>query len=267
MQRHERRPPADNSCRSMPAAIIRRGECGRPRESNIVMRAPVEILARTMMKKNIAQALSISNDRKRQEETRQFSLLIASVRPSALRYARFLSSCNDQGEDLFQVAAVTAWRNFTRLRDRAKFRSWFFQIIKRSYLSYHRTCVRRNELLPLCDDDAYERIMGATSDSAADDYQYSELFHALADLAPERRDEWLLYVLGGFSVFELSQIQGCSRACIEKRLERTRKKLAEIITSDTYGRSRFSENVEDNVFGLVTQACNGLSHSRRNTFD
>jgi len=90
--------------------------------------------------------------------------------------------------------------------------------------------LRRNSLVPVVEADL-ETLVGQDMDSRTI-IMNIDVNNALVHLPPEVRQEWLLYVLGGMKARELGELRSCSRASVEKRIERVRKNLAEILGHD-----------------------------------
>ena len=71
------------------------------------------------------------------KETTEFTVLLKPNYNDALKYSRALCSTwsPDDAEDVLQQSLLLALENFEKLKDRTKFRSWFFKIITTTFYS------------------------------------------------------------------------------------------------------------------------------------
>jgi RNA polymerase sigma-70 factor (ECF subfamily) len=77
-----------------------------------------------------------------------FNTLYVAALPAARRFARRLTTNQDDAEDLLQEASVRAWKAFPEWREIGSFQSWFLTILRNLSLNEHR----KRKLLSL---DAY----------------------------------------------------------------------------------------------------------------
>src|SRR5262245_63271319 len=90
--------------------------------------------------------------------------LLGPVHDGARRTARRLARSVAEGDDLFQEAALRALERLGDLRDEARFKAWFYQVL----LSVHRNRARRafwRRFLPL----SVERNAPRAPDPSGDD--------------------------------------------------------------------------------------------------
>lgn len=206
--------------------------------------------------------------RKNDDDKRLFTELMKKARPAAIRYAYRLCYSSELVEDIVQEASAVAWKNFRQLRDKDSFNSWFMRIVKNTSWSNKRITLRRSTLAPVVEADM-ETLIDQGTDSRTI-IMSIDVNMALVHLPPEVRQEWLLNVLGGVKARELGEMRSCSRASVEKRIERVRKNLAEILGMDykvdfTYKPSSDNDKSQDNKKEFkvsVTHSINMLMKSR-----
>jgi RNA polymerase sigma-70 factor, ECF subfamily len=152
---------------------------------------------------------------------------IALLKPhynSAAQYCRALFQGTKDAEDGLQDAIIAAMENFGALKEEAKFRSWFFTIITRTFYAAKKTETKKAKLFAVLkeNDSNFPAVYH-------DDFLSVKEFvlhEALSTLTEKERAAILLFELGGFSITEIQQIQGeKSLSAIKSRLSRTREKL------------------------------------------
>ena len=174
------------------------------------------------------------------ETPEQFLILLQPHYANALRYCRALCHEPNDAQDLLQQSLVQALEKLPNLRDPAKFKSWYFKIITRTFYNQCRKKFWRR-FLPL-DFSESKLDFPPVFDEPADDRRNC-LLYALAQLKPKERAALLLFELGGFAVPDIVEIQEeKSESAIKSRLSRTRQKLKDLIlaaeknnlTTETY---------------------------------
>ena len=190
----------------------------------------------------------------RSEDVRhqQFLDLLMPFYPQALAYAQAITGSLMDGEDLVSDAVLRAYECIESLKDRGKFKEWFFSIL----LNRFRNLRSRSLLRPLtlvADFAGPSVLREATSrvsgDPAELGYQLTLVKELLARLAPRERDIILLLGPAGFSVDEVSTIQRVSKRAVIQCAYRARRKLAKALPADALpyalGAAAFSEEGGD----------------------
>jgi RNA polymerase sigma-70 factor (ECF subfamily) len=163
------------------------------------------------------------------EPTESWRHLIDLLRPfhdQAAATARRLSRSAEDGDDLFQEAVIRAYEKLSGLRDRSRFRPWFYSVL----LSVHRNRTRRGFWRRFL---SMERKDGTSIDVAGEDGASwdderrgaDRIARALARLSPEQREAVVLFELDGFSVEEIAALQSVSVSAVKSRLARGRERL------------------------------------------
>ena len=153
-----------------------------------------------------------------------FAALLKPHYNSAAQYCRALFQGAHNAEDALQDAIIAAMENFAALKDEAKFRSWFFTIITRTFYAFKKRESSKEKLFTVL--KGKERNFPAVFLHDALSTKEKVLLEALNTLTEIERAAILLFELGGFSLVEIQQIQGeKSLSAIKSRLSRTREKL------------------------------------------
>ncbi len=158
----------------------------------------------------------------------EFTDLLKPHYDDAVNYCRALCSGSSkaEAEDVMQQSLLKAFENFDVLRDKGSFKSWFFQIITRSFYN----SVRK---------PFWSRFVSLNSEEGKVAFQVFEdelfednqmLIAALSRISKKERAAILLFEIGGFPIEEITRIQNeKSESTVKSRLSRTRKKLKEFM--------------------------------------
>jgi RNA polymerase sigma-70 factor (ECF subfamily) len=156
----------------------------------------------------------------------RFLELLAPIHDRAAATARRLSRSAEDGDDLFQEAVLRACTRFSSLRDRERFRSWFFSIL----LSVHRNRSRRSFWRRFLSLET--RLAGGWTPVGADGGEMeterrraASVARALAVLPAVQREAVVLFEMEGYSIEEIARMQGSSIPAVKTRLSRGRERL------------------------------------------
>ena len=157
----------------------------------------------------------------RESRITRFSALLHETLPAASRFARRLAGSEDGEADLLAEAVSAAFQSFPRLRDEARFKSWFFSIIRNT----HITLLRRRKLRLVVPLDG---VTIAATSSNPQEQQW--LDGVLSLLQPQEREAVVLHYLEGFTAAEAARIARITPGAMNMRLTRARKRLAEFLS-------------------------------------
>jgi RNA polymerase sigma-70 factor (ECF subfamily) len=165
-------------------------------------------------------------------QQQDFLDLLMPLYPRALAYAQTITGSLMDGEDLVSDAVLRAYSRFEQLRNRERFREWFFAIL----LNRFRNLRSRQLLRPLtlvADPAGHNAFWEATArvsgDPAELGYQLTLVKELLARLNPRERETLLLLGPAGFEVDEVARMQRASRRAVIQRAYRARQKLAKLM--------------------------------------
>ena len=157
-----------------------------------------------------------------------FLSLLMPVYPRALAYAQSISGSLMDGEDLVQDAVLSAYSRFDTLRNRERFREWFFAIL----LNRFRNLRNRWRLRPfklVAELGSSHSILEATASVSGDPaelgYQLTLVRELLGRLSARERDVILLLGPAGFTPEEVARIQRISQRAVIQLAYRARRKL------------------------------------------
>jgi len=152
-----------------------------------------------------------------------------SVYPKALAYAQTITGSLMDGEDLVGDAVLRAYTRFDQLRNRERFREWFFAILLNRFRNLRSSHLLRPLTLvadPASRQYCWEATARASGDPAELGYQLTLVKEMLARLHPMERETVLLLGPAGFSIDEVARVQRCTRRAVIQRAYRARQKLA-----------------------------------------
>jgi RNA polymerase sigma-70 factor (ECF subfamily) len=159
-----------------------------------------------------------------QRTTEEFIAFLQPHYNSAAQYCRALFQGTRDAEDGLQDAIIVAMENFGALKEKEKFRSWFFTIITRTFYAAKRREAKKGKLFAVLAER--NTAFPAVYQDDVLSIKETVLQAALQSLTEKERAAILLFELGGFSLTEIQGIQGeKSLSAIKSRLSRTREKL------------------------------------------
>jgi RNA polymerase sigma-70 factor (ECF subfamily) len=164
------------------------------------------------------------------------TLLLAAV-PSLRAFAISLSGSVDRADDLVQDTLLRALANIHRFEPGTNLNAWLFTILRNLFHSEYR---KRKREVEDADGSYAARLATAPEQNARLDFD--DLRLALAKLSPDQREAVLLIGAEGFSYEEAAQICGTAVGTIKSRVNRARRRLAELLSleMDDIGPDRFT---------------------------
>jgi len=161
---------------------------------------------------------------KRSAVRSEFEERLADSSALAYRVARGVLRNDADAEDVAQESLLRAFRKFSRLRDRNRFRAWLVRISFRLALDRLRSSKRR-ELREAEWMREQERLQPGSSHSSGEFQQHLE--GAMAELPEKLRLALLLSAMEGHSLEEVSVLLAVPVGTVKSRVFFARKQLAE----------------------------------------
>jgi RNA polymerase sigma-70 factor (ECF subfamily) len=152
--------------------------------------------------------------------------LIAAI-PRLRAFAVSLSGNVDRADDLVQETMVRAFANLDKFEPGTNLIAWLFTILRNQFRSEYRK--RRREVE---DVDGFHTASLTARPEQPGRVEFNELRDALAQLAPDQREALILVGASGFSYEEAAEICNCAVGTIKSRINRARKRLAELTDAE-----------------------------------
>ncbi|MEM1321516.1 MAG: RNA polymerase sigma factor [Bacteroidota bacterium] len=144
-----------------------------------------------------------------------------------VRYCSSRSYGVIETEDLVQEVILAALEGFAKVRDKERLLGYMIGVANNMIRNKKRRLKFRGDW----DQQAFEKLESQQLDpEVALDIHY--LLKAIEQLPEKQKEALLLFEVSGFSIREISQIQGASEAAIKTRLSRCRKKLKTLLAED-----------------------------------
>ena len=165
---------------------------------------------------------------------RDTDLFLEHLRPhynDAVKYCRALTFriSIDDAEDLFQQSVLKGLENFPKLKEKEKFKSWFFKIITNEFINQTRKAFWKS-FIPIDENTNHSKMPDIFREIEQTE-KNNILYHALGMLNTKERACILLFELADFSIEDIKKIQNeKSLSAVKSRLSRARGKLKEQIT-------------------------------------
>jgi RNA polymerase sigma-70 factor, ECF subfamily len=174
------------------------------------------------------------------------AVMLAAV-PSLRAFAISLCGNVDRADDLVQEALLRAWGNLDSFEPGTNMSAWLFTILRNVFRSEYRK--RRREVEDA--DGSYAESLTSLPDQTSH-LEMDEFRKALNVLPSEQRESLILVGASGFSYEEAAQICGCAVGTIKSRVNRARRRLAEILSiesADDFGPDRETRAVMGSAVG------------------
>lgn len=159
-------------------------------------------------------------------DTEAFGVLIHRYEPELLRFAYRMLGRPDAAADAGADAFIRAYRHLAGCRDPAHLRPWLYRIVSNRCKS--QLARRQRDEIPL--EEAPPLADPADSDADLDRAeQLEQVEAALARLAPEQREAFVLRHVQGLSYAEMVAATGVVATTLRMRVHRAREALLEAL--------------------------------------
>lgn len=165
-----------------------------------------------------------------------FKSELIELLPSLRAFARSLAHNSAQADDLVQDTLVKALANVERFEPGTNLRAWLFTILRNHYYSQLRKLKREVE-----DADGKFAARFAVRPEQDGSVDLEDFKVAFQQLAPDHREVLTLVGASGCSYEEAATICGCAVGTIKSRVNRARRKLADLLGLDDDGQPIPSE--------------------------
>lgn len=159
-------------------------------------------------------------DRKAQKKL--FDLLSPKMMAVCLRYM----GNQEDAEDVLQEGFITLFTKIDSYQGAGSFEGWARKIFVNTALMH----LRRTDALGLSDDITQARGLFTEEATPLQKMGYRELMALIAQLPPDARTVFNMYVIEGYSHREIAQELGCTEATSRSKLQRARIRLQEMIS-------------------------------------
>jgi len=156
--------------------------------------------------------------------------------PSLRAFAISLCGSAERADDLVQETLLKAWSNLGSFAPGTNMRAWLFTILRNAFYSQWRK--RRNEV-----EDA-DGVLASTLSVKAPQPSHMEMQDfkaALAKIPADQREALILVQASGFSYQEAAEVCNCAVGTVKSRVNRARRKLAEILEMEGHAAVDSSE--------------------------
>lgn len=149
-----------------------------------------------------------------------FAALVDRYNDLLYRHAVRMLGQADDAEDVVQSAWIKAFRNLRKCRDPERFGAWVFRIGANACKDAVKA--KRRGIVPL---ESVAELESNDRDTATRLDQRRRLASALARLAPDQREAFLLKHMEGWSYEEMADQLGVQVSALKMRVHRAREEL------------------------------------------
>jgi RNA polymerase sigma-70 factor, ECF subfamily len=168
-------------------------------------------------------------------ESEHYAMLVRRYQERLYRHALGMVLDGDAAADLVQDSFVKAYESLTKCRDRQRFGTWIFRILRNRCLDYLKQRRRRDSSLHDHHDvpaesggpesDLENRLLGDVLESA------------LGCLPQSQREAFLLKHVHDLNYEEMADIAGASVSALRMRVMRARDTLQSILAEEMRSRT------------------------------
>ena len=159
-----------------------------------------------------------------EEREADFHADLLAVTPSLRAFALSLIGDRDRADDLVQDTLLRALQKQDRFEPGTNLQAWVFTLMRNLFYSEYRR--RKREVEDV--NDLFAAKLSTLPEQPGR-VEFAELRCALAQLSDEQREAVLLIGAEGFSYEETAVICGTAVGTIKSRVNRARKRLAELL--------------------------------------
>ena len=155
-----------------------------------------------------------------------YGALVARYRDRLGRYAVHMIGDREDAEEALQDSFVRAYRSLARCYDPARFGAWLYGILVNRCRTTGARAARRRRLFV---HDA-EALNDASHPDAMERLEWTDAVeHALARLAPEYREAFLLKHVEELEYEEIAELTGNGISALKMRVKRAREQLQKFL--------------------------------------
>lgn len=159
-------------------------------------------------------------------DTGAYAGLVARYRDRLGRYALHMLGSPEDAEEVLQDTFVRAYRSLKRCEDPGRFGAWLYGILVNRCRTAGGRAARRRRMF-VRDEHALD---GPTASSDADRAEWDELVRwALARLAPQYREAFILKYVDDLEYEEMARLTGAGVSALKMRVKRAREQLQAIL--------------------------------------
>src|SRR6266542_5101801 len=155
-----------------------------------------------------------------------YGALVSRYRDRLGRYAVHMIGDHEDAEEALQDSFVRAYRSLARCYDPARFGAWLYGILVNRCRTAGARAARRARLF-VRDEGA---LNGAPGPTLAERSEFEDVVRrALARLAPEYREAFLLKFVEDLEYEEMTRLTGAGVSALKMRVKRARERLQAIL--------------------------------------
>lgn len=156
-----------------------------------------------------------------------YALLVARYRDRLGRYALHMLGSREDAEEALQDAFVRGYRSLHRCNAPERFGPWLYGILVNRCRTVGARAARRGRIF--LHDDMMSHSVAAPS--PAEQAEWNDLVRwALARLAPEYREAFLLKHVEDLEYEEMARLTGAGISALKMRVKRAREQLQVVLS-------------------------------------
>jgi RNA polymerase sigma-70 factor, ECF subfamily len=155
-----------------------------------------------------------------------YGALVSRYRDRLGRYAAHMIGDHEDAEEALQDSFVRAYRSLARCNDPARFGAWLYGILVNRCRTAGARAARRRRVF-VHDEDALR--VASHADQAGNVEWTDTVDRALARLAPEYREAFLLKHVEDLEYEQIAELTGAGISALKMRVKRAREQLQQYL--------------------------------------
>lgn len=161
-------------------------------------------------------------------ERELFLSLLAPVKTHLYNFIRKTMNFSADADDVFQDTLLKGFRYFHSYDRKRGFKTWIFAVAHNLVKDrFRQTAVREQPIAQWHEAEGGEQWNQAPGEQTR--REAGEIYHLATQLQPRAREVFYLYYYNEFSVAEIMEVTGLSRANVKFTLHKARQKIKSIL--------------------------------------
>jgi len=162
------------------------------------------------------------------EQENVFKEWLAGHQGLMFKVIRAYTSTHQDSDDLLQEILTQLWISIPRFKGESKESTWVYRVSLNTAITWQRGQKRRRKTQQFFIDQMQSAVTGMRTNEALDNEIIDQLYDSIRQL-PKIETSLILMHLDGLSYNEISEVLGISESNVGVKLNRAKKKLAQML--------------------------------------
>lgn len=158
-----------------------------------------------------------------------FEKELLDVRPKLYNYARQLTMCIEDAEDLLQETCLKIWTNTEKFINEQNFKGWAFTIMRNIFINDYRKNAKRQQINDVTPNEYFINLTNVYTQESPDIILSEKEIRKVVDSFTEELRTPFKYYLSGYEYKEIAETMGIPLGTVKSRIFFARKKLQKLL--------------------------------------